>query len=97
MRQTHLIFSLWDLDEFEEEVGTIVRGPGVAPLTVAHNVASKAEVDAVLETARAAGGAPVSEAVDRSWGGYSGYFGDPDGYRWEVAWAPGMINQIVVP
>lgn len=93
----HLIFSLWDAGEFEEEVGPIVRGSGVAPFTLAHNVASQAEVDAVLETARAAGADPVSEAVDRSWGGYSGYFGDPDGYRWEVAWAPGLINQTAVP
>lgn len=93
----HLIFSLWDSAEFEEEVGPITSGPGVAPLTLAHNVASKAEVDAVLDSARTAGAEPVSAAVERSWGGYSGYFEDPDGYRWEIAWAPGPINQIVVP
>lgn len=93
----HLLFSLWDATEFEEEVGPITRGPGVAPLTLAHNVGSKEEVDAVLQIARAAGAEPVSAAVDRVWGGYSGYFGDPDGYRWEIAWAPGQVNAIVVP
>ena len=93
----HLLFSLWAAAEFEEEVGPIARGSGVAPLTLAHNVGSRGEVDAVLQTARAAGAEPVSEAVDRSWGGYSGYFGDPDGYRWEIAWAPGQVNAIVVP
>lgn len=93
----HLLFSLWDAAEFEEEVGAIAQGPGVAPFTLAHNLGSRSEVDAVLKTARMAGAEPVSEAVDRSWGGYSGYFGDPDGYRWEIAWAPGQVNAIVVP
>lgn len=93
----HLIFSLWSAAEFEQEVGAIAGGAGVAPLTLAHNLASKDEVDAVLRTARAAGADPVSQAVEREWGGYSGYFADPDGYRWEVAWAPGPINDIVVP
>lgn len=93
----HLLFSLWDAAEFEAEVGPILQGPGVAPLTLAHNVGSKNEVDTALQTARAAGAEPASQAVDRSWGGYSGYFGDPDGYRWEIAWAPGTVNAIVVP
>lgn len=93
----HLIFSLWDSAEFEQEVGTIARGPGLAPLTLAHNVGSRDEVDAVLRTALDAGAAPVSEAVERAWGGYSGYFGDPDGYRWEIACAPGPVNEVVVP
>lgn len=70
---------------------------GVAPLTLAHNVASEEEVDAVLAAAAQAGADPISPAVGRSWGGYSGYFGDPDGYRWEIACAPGQVNDIVVP
>ena len=94
----HLIFSLWDQTRFEAEIGQPVRrGDGVAPLTLAHNVATKAEVDAVLEAARAAGADPVSAAVERDWGGYSGYFADPDGYRWEVAHAPGPIAEVVLP
>lgn len=93
----HLIFSLWIRDEFEQEVGAVAAGPGVAPVTLAHNVASADEVDAVLETARRAGADPVFPAVERSWGGYSGYFADPDGYRWEVAWEPGAIGDLVVP
>ncbi len=93
----HLLFSLWVESHFEAEVGAIRRGRGVAPITIAHNVASDAEVDAVLETARAAGADPVEPAVRREWGGYSGYFGDPDGYRWEIAHAPGEIKRLVVP
>ena len=93
----HLLLSLWVEPHFEAEVGEIRRGPGVAPITIAHNVATEAEVDAVLETARAAGADPVVPAVRREWGGYSGYFADPDGYRWEIAHAPGEITEVVVP
>ena len=93
----HLVLSLWDQAEFEAEVGPINRGPGIAPLTLAHNVATEAEVDAILETARAAGAAPVHAAFRRDWGGYSGYFGDPDGFRWEIATNPGPIGQVVLP
>jgi predicted lactoylglutathione lyase len=93
----HLLLSLWVESHFEAEVGAIRRGKGVAPFTIAHNLTSDAEVDAVLETARAAGADPVQPAVKREWGGYSGYFGDPDGYRWEIAHAPGQIKELVVP
>lgn len=93
----HVVLSLWAAREFEDEVGPLRQGPGLAPLTLAHNVATRAEVDAVLATARSAGADPVSEAREREWGGYTGYFGDPDGYRWEIAWNPGPIGQVVLP
>ena len=93
----HLVLSLWSEAEFAAEVGPITRGPGVPPVTLAHNVASTAEVDAILETARAAGADPVVPAVQRDWGGYTGYFGDPDGFRWEIATNPGPIGQVVLP
>lgn len=93
----HVLLSLWDAAHFEAEVGPISGGDGVAPITLAHNLATEAEVDTVLETARTAGAEPVLPAVKRDWGGYSGYFGDPDGYRWEIAHAPGPIGEVVVP
>ena len=95
----HLVLSLWDREHFEAEVGRIgwTPGDGVAPFTVAHNVPTKGGVDDVLATARAAGADPVHDAVEREWGGYTGYFGDPDGYRWEVAYNPGPIGQVVLP
>jgi predicted lactoylglutathione lyase len=93
----HVVLSLWDEASFEAEVGRIGRGDGVAPITLAHNVSTRAEVDAVLATARAAGADPVTDALEREWGGYTGYFGDPDGYRWEVAVNPGPIGQVVLP
>lgn len=93
----HLILSLWRAEEFEAEVGPIVRGVGVPPITLAHNVASPDEVDAVLETAREAGSPDVSAAASRAWGGYTGYFADPDGFRWEIAYNPGEIGLSVLP
>ena len=93
----HLVLSLWDRGEFEAEVGPIRTGTGLAPITLAHNLATPDEVDTVLETARRAGADPVQAAVPREWGGYSGYFADPDGYRWEIAHAPGPIGEMVVP
>jgi uncharacterized protein len=92
-----VILSLWDRGHFEAEVGPIATGAGVAPLTLAHNVGSREQVDQVLETARGAGADPVHDGVDREWGGYTGYFGDPDGFRWEVAWAPGDVGAAVLP
>jgi catechol 2,3-dioxygenase-like lactoylglutathione lyase family enzyme len=90
-----LVLSLWAESAAHEEIGPVTRG-GTLPFTLAHNVASPAEVDAVLATARAAG-ATVHPAERRAWGGYSGYFADPDGFRWEVAFNPHPIGEIVLP
>ena len=91
----HLILSLWAEPGFEAEVGPIRRGEGLVPVTISHNVHTEAEVDAVLETARAAGADPVEAGQRREWGGYSGYFGDPDGYRWEIAVNEGMAKLVI--
>ncbi len=93
----HVVLSFWAEAGFEAEVGPIRRGAGVAPITLSHNLATEAEVDQVLSTARAAGADPVQPGEQRAWGGYSGYFGDPDGYRWEIAFNPQDIGQAVIP
>jgi len=92
-----VVLSLWDRDHFQAEVGVIADSAGVPPFTIAHNVATEADVDEVLATARVAGAHPVHDAVRRDWGGYTGYFADPDGYRWEIATNPGPIGQKVLP
>jgi catechol 2,3-dioxygenase-like lactoylglutathione lyase family enzyme len=61
---------------------------GFSGITLAHNVRSKEEADAVMELAKRAGGRIVRPTQDAFWGGYSGYFTDPDGHYWEVAWNP---------
>ncbi|WP_370639664.1 VOC family protein [Allobranchiibius sp. GilTou73] len=80
-----VMLSLWSREGFVAEVGEPMSG--LAPVTLSHNVGSPAEVDSVLQVARAAGG-EVSPGEHRDWGGYSGYFSDPDGFRWEVAHNP---------
>jgi catechol 2,3-dioxygenase-like lactoylglutathione lyase family enzyme len=59
--------------------------------SIGHNVRSKSEVDSVMELAKNAGAKIKEHARDRFWGGYSGYFQDPDGHLWEVVWNPHMI------
>lgn len=73
------------------------RARGLPPVTLAHNLATRDGVDRCLEQARAAGADQVGEAEEREWGGYTGYFADPDGYRWEIAFNPGEIGQAVLP
>jgi uncharacterized protein len=69
--------------------GTAVAGAGAAPhFSLAHNVASKAEVDQVMAQAATAGARVLKPAADTFWGGYAGCFQDPDGHLWEVAWNP---------
>jgi catechol 2,3-dioxygenase-like lactoylglutathione lyase family enzyme len=65
-------------------------GAGFPGFSLAHNRLSKEEVDATLAEAVAAGARLVKPAQDVFWGGYSGYFQDPDGFLWEVAWNPYM-------
>lgn len=77
-----LVLSLWAEAAARNEIGGGTRG-GTLPFTLAHDVASPEEVDSVLSTARAAS-ATVHDAENRDWGGYSGYFTDPDGFRWQV-------------
>jgi uncharacterized protein len=62
---------------------------GFAPMNCAVNVDAREQVDEALELAQAAGGRVLSEGVDKEWGGRSGYFADPEGNAWEVAWMPG--------
>ena len=93
----HLVLSLWAAAEFEAEVGPIRRGEGLLPMTLSHNVPTPEQVDEVLATARTAGADPVQDGAERAWGGYTGYFGDPDGFRWEIAYNPGPIGQVVLP
>ncbi len=92
-----VVLSLWVETGFVTEVGHAPSRGGVPPVTLSHNVATTQGVDTVLEQARTAGASEVGEAHERDWGGYSGYFADPDGFRWEVAYNPGEIGQSVLP
>jgi hypothetical protein len=70
------------------DAGVPAQGSGFPGFTLAHNVKSEAEVDKLLEEIQRGGGRIVKAAQRAEWGGYSGYFADPDGFLWEVAWNP---------
>jgi catechol 2,3-dioxygenase-like lactoylglutathione lyase family enzyme len=81
------IVALWGRDRLADDSG-VADGGGWGGITLAHNVRSPAEVDAVLEEARAAGASILRPGAETFWGGYSGVFADPDGHPWEVAHNP---------
>lgn len=83
------VLALWDRALLAQDSG-VEDGGGSGGVTLAHNVRSREEADAVLAEARAAGARIAREGGERPWGGYSGVFVDPDGHPWEVAWNPGF-------
>ena len=81
--------ALYPIEKLAEDIGPGIRpSSGFSGITIAHNVRTREDVANVLQLAEEAGGVVVKLAQDVFWGGHSGYFSDPDGYFWEVAWAP---------
>lgn len=80
--------ALYPREALAEDATVSPEGSGFRGVTIAHNVASTEAVDAVIAEAEAAGATVVKPADETFWGGYSGYFADPDGHLWEVAWNP---------
>ncbi len=83
-----VVLALWSRDALAADAHLTDSKPGFAGVSLAHNVASETEVDAVLAEAVAAGGALLKAGQKVFWGGYTGYFADPDGHLWEVAFNP---------
>ncbi|MBA4741759.1 MAG: VOC family protein [Azoarcus sp.] len=81
---------LYGREALAEDAGVPAEGSGFSGVALAHNVGSREDVDATLAQAVAAGGTLIKPGQDVFWGGYSGYFADPDGHLWEVAWNPFM-------
>jgi len=84
-----MVFALFVRDQFAADFQSDPAQFGKAAFALAHNVRTKAEVDPLIEAALAAGAKLLKAARQAEWGGYSGYFADPDGFAWEVAWNPG--------
>ncbi|WP_111415049.1 VOC family protein [Billgrantia lactosivorans] len=80
--------ALYGREALAEDAGVPAEGSGFTGIALAHNLATEAEVDELLEQAVAAGARLVKPGQKVFWGGYSGYFSDPDGYLWEVAHNP---------
>ena len=91
--QAGIKLALWPRKSIAHDTGIALSSPSATEFTIGHNVSSKVEVDAVMEQAKRAGAVVVKPAQDTFWGGYAGYFQDPDGHLWEVAWNPQWIIQ----
>ncbi len=86
--QAGLKLGIWLRKSLAHDTGLAPGAASATEFSLGHNVSSKNEVDAVMEQARQAGAVIVKPARDTFWGGYAGYFQDPDQHLWEVAWNP---------
>jgi len=83
-----MALALFPRDELAKDANIAPDGSGFKGISLAYNARNRAEVNSVLEDAEAAGATLLKPAQEAVWGGYSGYFSDPDGFLWEVAWNP---------
>lgn len=86
--QPGLKLALWPRASIARDTGLARGAPSSTEFTLGHNVATRKDVDAVMQQAGRAGATVVKPARDTFWGGYAGYFKDPDGHLWEIAWNP---------
>ncbi len=82
------VLGLYPRDALAEDACIVDEGSGFGGIALAYNVRTREEVDGVLAEAAEAGATILKPAENAFWGGYSGYFADPDGHPWEVAWNP---------
>ena len=73
------------------DMGLAMSPSSAADFSIGHNVRTREDVDAVMSQAHAAGGTLLKPAAETFWGGYAGYFQDPDGHAWEVVWNPALL------
>lgn len=90
--QPGLRLALWPRASIAHDSGLAATASSPTDMTLGHNVGSRAEVDAVMAQAASAGAVVVRAAHDTFWGGYSGYFQDPDGHLWEIVWNPDRLE-----
>jgi catechol 2,3-dioxygenase-like lactoylglutathione lyase family enzyme len=83
-----MALALYPRDELAKDANIAPEGRGFNGMSLAYNARNRAEVDSVLKEAATAGATILKPAQEAFWGGYSGYFSDPDGFLWEVAWNP---------
>lgn len=93
--QAGLKLAIWRRADLAHEAKVAQSPPSPTEMTIGHNVASKQEVDQVMEQARRAGAVVTDPAHDTFWGGYSGHFMDPDGHLWEIVWNPAWDQDLL--
>ena len=91
--QAGLKLAIWTRKSLSHDSGIPLGSPSATELTLGHNVSSRAKVDAVMAQAGMAGAVIVKLSQDTFWGGYAGYFQDPDHHLWEVVWNPQLLPQ----
>ena len=91
--QPGLKLALWPRKSLANDAGLAVSQRSATEFTLGHNVSSKAEVDDVMAQAERAGATIVKPAHETFWGGYAGYFQDPDGHLWEAVWNPQLVPE----
>jgi catechol 2,3-dioxygenase-like lactoylglutathione lyase family enzyme len=89
--QAGVKLAIWPRESISRDTGIPKGTPTPTEFTLGHNVSTKKEVDAVMEQARLAGAVIVKPAQGTFWGGYSGYFQDPDRHLWEIVWNPQFV------
>ena len=89
--QSQVKLAVWAHDDVAHDTGLPKTPLCPTGFTIGHNVTRKAEVDQVMEQARKAGARILKPAQDTFWGGYAGYFQDPDGHVWEIVWNPAFV------
>ncbi|MFL5575178.1 MAG: VOC family protein [Gemmatimonadaceae bacterium] len=89
--QSGVRLALWARADIAHDTALPRSGRSPTELTLGHNVARREDVDAVMDQAKRAGARIVKPAQDTFWGGYAGYFADPDDHVWEVAWNPQWV------
>jgi len=91
--QSGLHLAVWPRKNIANDAGLGLDPPSSTEFTLGHNVATKQEVDAVMLQAEQAGAILVKPSQETVWGGYAGYFKDPDGHLWEIVWNPKLIPE----
>ncbi len=88
-----LRLAVWPRSSIAHDTGLTAQRASPSDFTIGHNVSSSSEVDDVMEQARVAGAVILKPAQDTFWGGYAGYFQDPDGHVWEIVWNPDFLPE----
>ncbi len=86
-----LKLAIWAQEDLAHDTGLPMLPVSPTAMSIGHNVSRREEVDDIMETARHAGASIVKPAQNTFYGGYAGYFQDPDGHLWEIVWNPGML------
>ncbi|MGK9118692.1 VOC family protein [Olivibacter jilunii] len=92
--QSGVKLAIWPRKSIAHDTGISLQQSSATEFTIGHNVSSKEEVDLIMEHANNAGAKTIKPASDTFWGGYAGYFQDPDGHLWEIVYNPAFLPEV---